>query len=81
MRDRQKTPKECSINKADLGDAHERRWAYGHVPFFAAAYMLDPEFRDHKQMSNEEVVESWLDTLEKLSNLTEVQTLQKQEGR
>ena len=33
---------------------HTDRWAYSHSPFFAAAYVVDPDFIDHDQQSNEE---------------------------
>ena len=69
------------ITKEELGDAHDQRWAYGHVPFFAAAYMLDPEYHSHNQMSNPEVVEGWMDTLEKLAILVEVRAQEKADGR
>lgn len=54
---------------------HERRWAYAHCPFFAAAYVLDPEFADHDQSSCEEVMEGFFTTLEKVACLLKVRTM------
>ena len=34
---------------------HADRWQYAHGAIFAAAYVVDPEFSDHDQSSNEEV--------------------------
>ena len=36
-------------------DKHESRWMYAHSDIFGAAYVVDPEFIDHDQSSNEEV--------------------------
>ena len=66
---------------ASLVEKHADRWAYGHVPFFAAAYMLDPEYIDHDLTSNEEVTEGFMDTLEKIAILIEVRRLQELDGR
>lgn len=49
--------------------AHEERWAYGHSAISAAAYVLDPEFHGHSQESNSEVVEGFLDFVEKVGIL------------
>ncbi|KAL1503736.1 hypothetical protein AB1Y20_012207 [Prymnesium parvum] len=53
-------------------DKHEERWAYGHADFAAAAYCLDPEFIDHSQESNEEVVAGFMNVAEKIGILREV---------
>lgn len=55
-----------------LTEAHEERWAYGHVPFFGAAYVLDPEYVDHQQFTNAEVVDAFNTTMEKLAILLQV---------
>lgn len=57
------------------------RWAYGHAPFFAAAYCVDPEYRTHDQGSNEEVQEGLMDTMEKVGILFEARRLQQLDGR
>lgn len=56
-------------------EKHEYRWAYGHAPIAAAAYVLDPEFHSHSQESNEEVMEGFLTTLEKIGILFETRRL------
>lgn len=56
-------------------ESHEKRWAYGHSSFAAAAYVLDPEFHSHEQSKNEEVMEGFLDVVEKLSILVKVRQL------
>ena len=58
--------------KATATEKHAERWAYGHAGIAAAAYVLDPEFHGHKQSSNVEVMEGFLDTLEKIAILVEV---------
>ena len=48
--------KKSSVEYAnEVTDKHDSRWAYAHADFFAAAYVVDPEFIDHDQSSNEEV--------------------------
>ena len=37
-----------------------------------AAYVLDPEFANHQQESNKEVMEGFMETLEKVAILVEV---------
>ena len=37
-------------------DKYDERWIYAHCAFFAAAYVLDPEFVNHEQSSIEEVM-------------------------
>lgn len=53
-------------------DKHEARWAYGHSAIAAAAYVVDPEYHDHEQQDNEEVMEGFLDVTEKIGILLEV---------
>jgi hypothetical protein len=55
-----------------LGDKHSERWAYGHSDFAAAAYYLDPEFINHDQSSNAEVVNGFMDVAEKIGILRAV---------
>lgn len=62
----------------ELLEAHSQRWAYGHVPFFAAAYALDPEFIGHDQMSNAEVSRGFNDTLEMIGILIEARRIQQE---
>ena len=62
-------------------DKFDERWAYSHSPFWAAAYCLDPEFISHAQASNEEVMEGFIETLEKVAILLKVRQLQKEDGR
>lgn len=67
--------------KQQLLNAHEERWAYGHVSMFAATYALDPEFISHDHASNKEVTEGLFDIFEKLSILFEVRRLERLDGR
>ena len=60
--------KEVAIDKWD------ERWAYGHRPIAAAAYVVDPEFHAHKQESNEEVMTHFMETLEKIAILVAVRS-------
>lgn len=66
---------------AKVGEAFDNRWIYGHVDFFAAAYMVDPEYQSHDINSNAEVVEGFMNTVEKLAILDEVRRHQKLDGR
>ena len=49
------------LEASDVGYApesaskHADRWAYAHAAIFGAAYVVDPEFAEHDQSSNEEV--------------------------
>lgn len=56
-------------------EKHTSRWVYSHRPFFAAAYVLDPEFINHDHSSNEEVVEGFYETLEKIAILLKVKIM------
>lgn len=67
--------------KKEAEQCFNTRWEYGHAPFFAAAYCVDPEYRTHDQGSNEEVQEGLMDTMEKLGILIEARRLQKLDGR
>ena len=55
-------------------EKHEERWAYGHADFAAAAYVLDPEFANHDQASNEEVTEGFMNTMERIGILRKVRS-------
>lgn len=57
------------------------RWAYGHSDFAAAAYVVDPEFRGHDQASNDEVMNGFMNTVEKIALLRQVRSLQDLDGR
>lgn len=62
--------KETESDFRDIAvEKHAERWAYGHEPLAAAAYVLDPEFHGHSQESNTEVVEGFMDTVEKVGIL------------
>lgn len=52
-----------------LVEKHAERWDYGDVPFFTAAYVLDPEFVDHQQSDDEHVMSGFMDTVEKVGVL------------
>ena len=65
-------PSDC---KATATEKHAERWAYGHAGIAAAAYVLDPEFHAHEQSTNVEVMEGFMDTLEKIAILVEVRRL------
>lgn len=60
---------------ADALKKHAERWDYGDCIFFAAAYVVDPEFIEHDQSSNTEVKEGFMATLEKIAILLKVRTL------
>lgn len=66
---------------ADALEKHGERWSYGHVPFFGAAYVLDPEFIDHNQASNAEVMEGLMETTRRIGILVEVRRLEKLDKR
>jgi hypothetical protein len=44
----------------------EKRWSDYHCDFYSAAYMVDPEFQSHKQEDNNEVMQGWLNVLERM---------------
>ena len=48
---------------------HEERWAYSYAEIAGAAYVLDPEFLDHDQHKNEEVMKGFNDAVEKVAVL------------
>ena len=50
-------------------EKHEARWAYGHSDFAAAAYVLDPEFHGHDQAANAEVMEGFMNVVERIAIL------------
>lgn len=65
--------KESKAPYADKAmEKHEQRWDYGDVPFFKAAYVVDPEFHDHDQAHDPEIMEGFMDTVEKIALLLEV---------
>jgi hypothetical protein len=53
-------------------DKFTDRWEYGDSWFAQAAYVLDPEFMDHDQASNAEVMTGFLNTVERIGILKEV---------
>lgn len=57
---------------AEAKDKFDSRWSYAHCALFSAAYVLDPEFVDHDQASNEEVMLDFLDATEKIGMLMAV---------
>ena len=60
-------------------DKHTARWIYAHSPFFAAAYVLDPEFVEHDQAGIEEVMSGFQSTMHKLAILMKVRKLQSEQ--
>lgn len=58
--------------KAVAMEKHSERWAYGHAHIAGAAYVLDPEFINHEQESNAEVMQGFMNTVEKIAVLVEV---------
>ena len=75
-----------SINESSVPDAEAAqdkftaRWIYAHSDFFAAAYVVDPEFVDHEQASNEEVMQGFMQTLEKVAILLAIRKRQSDTG-
>jgi len=61
-------------------DKYDQRWIYAHCAFFAAAYVLDPEFVDHEQSSLEEVMTGFGEVLGKIGMLMKVRLLQGEKG-
>ena len=53
-------------------EKHGERWAYGHAAIAGAAYVVDPEFYSHNQETNVEVMEGFMETVEKIAVLIEV---------
>ena len=60
-------------------DKHASRWLYSHLPFFAAAYVLDPEFIEHDHSSNEEVMDGFYATLEKVAILLQIRAIHEED--
>jgi hypothetical protein len=58
--------------KEYASESFKTRWDYGGSSFAQAAYMLDPEFMDHNQTSNEEVMSGFLNTADRIGILVEV---------
>ena len=61
-------------------EKYDDRWVHSHSPFFAAAYVLDPEFVEHDQASLQEVMEGFFETLSKVAVLMKLRKLQREEG-
>ena len=61
-------------------DKYDERWIYAHCAFFAAAYVLDPEFVNHEQSSIEEVMTGFGEVLGKIGMLMKVRKLQGEKG-
>ena len=55
---------------------HTERWDYSDCSFYFAAYVLDPEFLEHTQQQSEEIMEGFLNALEKIAILLEVRRLE-----
>ena len=64
----------ATVYKSTALEKFDERWAYAHEAFAAAAYVVDPEFHGHDQQSVEEVIEGFMDTVEKIGILLEVRT-------
>lgn len=64
--------KSTTSYKAKMEEKHSARWHYGDVPFFCAAYVLDPEFVDHKKNEDQHIMDGFFDTCERLAILDEV---------
>ena len=63
--------------KDQVIEKFDTRWAYGHSDFAAAAYVVDPEYHEHDQATNEEIMQGFLDTVERISILLAVRRRQK----
>lgn len=50
-------------------DKHQRRWAYSYKDIAGAAYVVDPEFHEHEQHKNTEVMTGFNNTVEKIAIL------------
>lgn len=61
--------------KETMAEKHASRWDYCDAAFFRAAYVVDPEFADVDHSSNTEVMEGFMEVLEKLAVLFEVRRL------
>lgn len=57
--------------KETMVDKHAERWDYCDAPFFRAAYVVDPEFADVDHSSNQEVMDGFMEVLEKIAILVE----------
>lgn len=53
-------------------EKHAERWDYGDAAFFRAAYVVDPEFADVDHSTNTEVMDGFMEVLEKLAILIEI---------
>lgn len=65
--------KTCTVSyTSKMVEMHSKRWEYGDVPFFSAAYVLDPEFINHKQNADADIMSGFMDTVEKIAILAAV---------
>lgn len=67
--------------KDELLEKHAERWDYTDASFFRAAYVVDPEFADVDNSGNTEVMDGFMEVLEKLAVMFEVRRLQELDGR
>jgi hypothetical protein len=74
--------KQSSVSySSKASDKFDERWAYSHSAFWAAGYCVDPEYISHSQASNEEVMQGFAETLEKIAILLKVRQLQNTDGK
>ena len=50
----------------------DARWKYGHSPLHSAAYLVDPEFMDHKQWKDPGIMQDFVTVVAKIGVLKEV---------
>lgn len=62
--------------KAEMEQMHADRWDYGGADFFRAAYAVDPEYVDNDLAENDEIMQGFLNTVEKIGILVEVRRAQ-----
>lgn len=58
--------------KEEMQEKHQQRWDYGDVPFFTAAYVLDPEYINCNQTDDEHIMTGFMDVVERIAILAEV---------
>lgn len=66
--------------KEVMVEKHAERWDYGDAAFFRTAYFLDPEFAEIDHSSNTQVVEGFMEVLEKMAILVSVRERQDKDG-
>ena len=54
-------------------DKHQRRWAYSYKDIAGAAYVVDPEFHEHEQHKNKEVMKGFNDRREDCNSRSDSQ--------